>query len=138
MNKFIAIVKIIFNVILFLVYSFFAIIVTDFIRGFYITQIQGKNIPNYATFEQYKIAGIVIVFVFILTFLLRKFLYVEVLSEKFLEAAYKKKSGKTIKTEETLSYTEKKKLEKKVETTQQQVTKKHNEDDLEIYVNKEI
>lgn len=106
-----AVLKSLLNLFLFCVYALFAIVFWNFLYGWYVAEIQGKIVPGPSDPVHLKMAVFSVCIVFIATFLLRKYLYVEVFSEKFLEDGYKEKKEKSYK---------------KIE------------EELEIYVNKEV
>ncbi len=125
MNTIISIIKLIINVIFFLIYSLFGILFGGVAYGFYMSYILDKTVPDESDPIHLKIALISIVVVFILTILMRKFLYLNISSKN------KEKNSQ----EEHFSYTTMKSEKKNNRENREQWREKDN---LEIYVNKEI
>lgn len=69
-------IKIICNVLFFLIYNFIAIMLASFLYGFVISQILGWSVPGSADPIHMKIAFITIMAVLILTVIFRKFFYI--------------------------------------------------------------
>lgn len=93
MNKLVSVVKIFLNVIVFIIYSIFAIAIWNIIYGFCLVHFLWKWVPIESDPVYVKLAIIYIVFAFIITFIFRKIFYLEVFSDKLLNEN-KKRSKK--------------------------------------------
>lgn len=74
---------------LFWMYALFWVIFWNFLFGFYVSKIKWEVVPSAWDFIHMKLAIFFICIVFVITFLLRKYLYLEVFSEAFFEKGYK-------------------------------------------------
>lgn len=118
--------KLLLNIIFFFIYLLIAVILENFLFWLILTSL-GKSVPASSDPIHMKLAGVVLILVIVITGLLRRYFYISmnVDLKKNLEDSKNKQAKK-----------QKVKEEKKVEIIQEE--KKNNEDELKIYIDKEI
>lgn len=94
MNKFFAILKLFLNIILFCIYSFFAIIIWDWIFWAILTYVSNVPVPWSWDPSHLKVAIFSVFCIFLITILFRKFFYLEVFSDKLFDENKKYKTKK--------------------------------------------
>lgn len=94
MNKFFAILKLFLNILLFCVYSFFAIIIWNWIFWAILTYISKVPVPWSWDPSHLKVAIFSVFFTFLVTILFRKFFYLEVFSDEIFKENNKKEDLK--------------------------------------------
>ena len=96
MNIFVNTLKIIFNAVLFVVYSLVSIVVVNFFDGLWVAKILEKQVPASTDIVHMKIGIFVVLLVLLSTLLLRKYFYFSLLlKEKTVKSKIIKLKPKT-------------------------------------------
>lgn len=82
MEKVFCIIKILINILIYCFYSFFAVIIWNFLYWAYLVKVLNKTVPWAENPVHMKLAILVLVLVLIITFIFRKFLYIPVFKNK--------------------------------------------------------
>ena len=117
------VIKMILNILLFGIYSLIWVIIWDWLINWFIPNMLGKEIPSISDPIHMKVAILVIVFIILITGLLRKYFYLS--CKKNTNESILKNKSVIEKAEKEL---EKLKVEKKEEL----------DNEMKIYIDKEI